>query len=124
MKKIFVFISVIAVTSLLTLSGCREKGIQTISGQVRNLVMDGDTLKGIVVFINEHQDTMAFTVDEAQFQNGVSLPKDSVIVDFIYGQNDINRALVVTVIPKVVPFDAETPTTDTLVTAPMIKPKK
>lgn len=86
--------------------------------------MDGDTLKGIVVFINEHQDTMAFTVDEAQFQNGVSLPKDSVIVDFIYGQNDINRALVVTVIPKVVPFDAETPTTDTLVTAPMIKPKK
>ena len=124
MNKIFVFISVIAVMSLLTLSGCREKGIQTISGQVRNLVMDGDTLKGIVVFINEHQDTMAFTVDEAQFQNGVSLPKDSVIVDFIYGQNDINRALVVTVIPKVVPFDAETPTTDTLVTAPMIKPKK
>lgn len=124
MKKIFVFISVIAVMSLFTLSGCREKGIQTISGQVRNLVMDGDTLSEMVVFINEHQDTMTFNLDDAKFQNGIALPKDSVIVDFIYGQNDINRALVVTVMAKVVPFDAETPTTDTLVTRPVLKPKK
>ena len=44
---------------------------------------------------------MLFSIADARFQNGLMLPGDSVIVDYIEGRGDTLRALVVTVLPKV-----------------------
>ena len=50
-------------------------------------------------------------------QNGLMLPGDSVIVDYIEGRGDTLRALVVTVLPKIQVVKQPEPT-DSLITAP------
>lgn len=46
------------------------------------------------------EDSIVFNLNEVRYNNGVMLPNDSVIVDYIDGKNDTARALVVTVLPK------------------------
>lgn len=45
-------------------------------------------------------DSLKFDLAEARFNNGLMMTGDSVIVDYIDGDNDMKRAMVVTVLPK------------------------
>lgn len=63
-----------------------------------NVRIDDDTLKNLTVMDGE--DSIVFNLNEVRYNNGVMLPNDSVIVDYIDGKNDTARALVVTVLPK------------------------
>lgn len=63
-----------------------------------NVRIDDDTLKNLTVMDGE--DSIVFNLNEVRDNNGVMLPNDSVIVDYIDGKNDTARALVVTVLPK------------------------
>ena len=117
MKKIITILLTCIV--LATATGCREKGIQTVRGQVKKVEVHKDTLVSMTVSINERGDTAIFNLDDARLQNGIMMYRDSVIVDYIYGRNDTLRALVVTVLPKIKQFD-EPIFSDTLITKPAL----
>lgn len=117
MKKIVLFSVLSLVACVLTLSGCREKGLQNVRGEVKSVNVHKDTLISMTVNVNEAGDTLLFYLDDARFQQGIMMPKDSVIVDYI-DRRDSLKALVVTVLPKTRLLENVKPT-DTLLTAPM-----
>ena len=102
---------------LVTIGSCREKGLQNIRGEVRHVEIKGDTLLSMTIGINARGDTAVFNLDDARFQNGIMMYRDSVIVDYVHGHGDTLRALVVTVLPKIRKFD-EPIFIDTLITLP------
>ena len=84
--------------------------------------MHKDTLLSMTLIINEDGDTMLFNMDDARIQRGMMMPRDSVIVDYMYGQGDTIKALVVTLISKVkldLEEDQGTKLPDSLVTTPI-----
>ena len=97
MKKILSVSSFLALALALTLTGCKPK-LKNVHVYVTKLDVSSDTLKGFTGRTTE--DSIKFSVDQARFNNGVMLLRDSVIVDYIDGNNDTARALVVTVLPK------------------------
>lgn len=117
MKRTIIVLTALISVSMLMFVGCKKEGIQTLRGQVKNVELHKDTLVSMTVTINEQGDTALFCLDDARFQNGVMMFRDSVIVDYIYGSNDMLRALVVTVLPKIRKFD-EPVFIDTLITKP------
>lgn len=119
MKKIVLFSFLTLAACALTLSGCREKGLQNVRGMVRSVNIHEDTLISMTVNVNESGDTLVFYLDDARFQQGIMIPQDSVIVDYI-DRRDSLKALVVTVLPKAIPV-SKPETSDTLVTAPANK---
>ena len=119
MKKIVLFSVLSLVACVLTLSGCREKGLQNVRGEVKSVNVHKDTLISMTVNVNEAGDTLLFYLSDARFQQGIMMPKDSVIVDYI-DRRDSLKALVVTVLPKAIPV-SKPETSDTLVTAPANK---
>jgi hypothetical protein len=96
---------------LLSVSSCREKQLLNVRGEVKSVEIHKDTLIALTLSLNNGGDSLVFNLDNARFQNGVMLPKDSVIVDYIE-HHDTLKALVVTVLPKVNNFSLP----DTLVT--------
>lgn len=117
MKKIVLFSVLSLVACVLTLSGCREKGLQNVRGEVKSVNVHKDTLISMTVNVNEAGDTLLFYLSDARFQQGIMMPKDSVIVDYI-DRRDSLKALVVTALPKTHLLGDVKPT-DTLLTAPM-----
>ena len=71
----------------------------------------------MTVNVNDAGDTLVFYLGEARFQQGIMMPQDSVIVDYI-DRRDSLKALVVTVLPKTRLLEDVKPA-DTLVTVPM-----
>ena len=121
MKKLFFTLFIVALV-LTAMTGCRKSGLQNICGVVKDLKIHKDTLLSMTLIINEDGDTMLFNMDDARIQRGMMMPRDSVIVDYMYGQGDTIKALVVTLISKVkldLEEDQGTKLPDSLVTIPI-----
>ena len=106
MKKT-IFSLAVFFLALTALVGCQQE-LQNVRVKVKHEVIAKDTLIGFVAMAGEDS------------QNGLMLPGDSVIVDYIEGRGDTLRALVVTVLPKVQVVKQPEPT-DSLITAPAKK---
>lgn len=98
MKKIVMVLAVVALV-LTAMTGCR-KGLQNTRGVVKSMKITHDSLKSMVITYNEDGDTMLFSLKEARVQRGMMIIGDSVIVDYVDGNADSLRALVVTTISK------------------------
>lgn len=89
---------------------CKPK-LKNARGLVKNVYIYYDTLKAMTVQMSEDEgDTMVFNLSEARLNNGIMMPQDSVIVEYINGRHDTARAFVVTILPKPVKYinpDAE-----------------
>ena len=116
MKKT-IFSLAVFFLALTALVGCQQE-LQNVRVKVKHEVTSKDTLIGFVAMAGE--DSMLFSIADARFQNGLMLPGDSVIVDYIEGRGDTLRALVVTVLPKIEVVKQPEPT-DSLITAPAKK---
>jgi hypothetical protein len=119
MKKLFLALAVVVLV-LTGMTSCK-KGLQNVHGLVKKVHIVKDTLESMTVYINEDKDTMVFSLREARLQRGIMMFGDSVIVDYIEGRNDTMRALVVTLLPKIIDPDAPI-TKDTLITTTLEKP--
>lgn len=98
MKKSFALLSVIALLiGTFALTGCKEK-IKTIHGKVISVDLRDDTLFSMKVSADKEE--YLFSLDEVQFNDGVMMKGDSVIVDYFKGNGDSLRAAFVTVLPK------------------------
>ncbi|MCH3982153.1 MAG: hypothetical protein LKE41_09695 [Prevotella sp.] len=107
---------------LLTFSGCKPK-LKNIRGVVTGVVVKDDTLRSFTLQCGE--DSMVFNVDSARFTEGMMLPRDSVIVDYIKDKSDTLKAYVVTVLPKPIKeVDLKSDSTKKLLTIPQDKLKK
>ena len=96
-KHIFISAIVLAVCAM-AFSGCGKPKLKNVRAEVYSINTHADTL---IDFTAVHDgDTLRFDLSQAQFNNGIMLRGDSVIIDYIDGKNDMERALVVTVLPK------------------------
>ena len=120
MKKI-TFLSFVLFSALLFVA-CGGKGdgqLHNIRGIVKHIRPSNDSIPMLTLGI-EKGDSLVFTLADAKIQNGVMVHGDSVIVDYI-GGDDALRALVVTVLPKSIqPVEK----VDTLITAPAKEKKE
>lgn len=118
MRKSFFYMVVFTLLLVLGISSCGNPELKKIRGIVKNVRIDDDTLKNLTVMDGE--DSIVFNLNEVRYNNGVMLPNDSVIVDYIDGKNDTARALVVTVLPKnAVTINPEDNQSKKLITAPI-----
>lgn len=92
MRKSFFYMVVFTLLLVLGISSCGKPELKKIRGIVKNVRIDDDTLKNLTVMDGE--DSIVFNLNEVRYNNGVMLPNDSVIVDYIDGKNDTARALV------------------------------
>lgn len=87
-----------ALLSFICITSCNKQEAKKISGIVKKVSMDDDTLKDLTLITG--QDSMVFSLDNVRFNNGVMLPEDSVTVYYAEGKNDTARAFIVSVHPK------------------------
>lgn len=97
MRKLFLGMLAF-VLLIIGFNSCGKPEIKKVRGLVKNVRIDDDTIKNLTITTRE--DSIVFNLDEVRYNNGVMLPKDSVIVDYIDGKNDTARAFYVTVLPK------------------------
>ena len=99
MKK-FIQLSLIFLgVALTTLSGCSSKPqLKNLRVMVYSVNTHADTLIDFTGV--QDGDSLKFNLAEARFNNGLMMPGDSVIVDYIDGDDDMKRAMVVTILPK------------------------
>ncbi|HBF06516.1 MAG TPA: hypothetical protein DDW28_10725 [Prevotella sp.] len=97
MRKVFLFL-VVSVCVLLSLGSCGKKELKNVRGLVKSVQIDNDTIRSLTVVCGE--DSMIFNLDSARYNEGIMVPADSVIVDYIDGKGDTAIALVVTVLPR------------------------
>ena len=126
MKKI-TFLSLVLFSAFLFVA-CGGKGnsnvndngpIHNLRGLVKHVHMNSDSIPLLTLNI-ENGDSLVFSLADAKMQNGMMLPNDSVIVDYIEGREYL-RALVVTILPKPIqPVEK----VDTLITAPAKEKKE
>ncbi len=118
MRKSFLYMVGITLLLILCISSCGKPELKKIRGIVKKVRIDDDTLKTLTVMDGE--DSIVFNLDEVRYNNGVMLPNDSVIVDYIDGKNDTAHAFVVTVLPKkTVTINPEDNKDKKLITAPI-----
>lgn len=120
MKKL-VFTFALLCLCVTVFVGCRKE-LQETRGKVTHVELEGDTVVSTLLAVEK--DTLYFKLADARFTNGMIVPGDSVIINYIEGREDTLRALVVTILPKAPHFldlDADTQG-DTLVTSP-VKPE-
>lgn len=89
---------VVSVCVLLALGSCGKKELKNVRGLVKSVQIDNDTIRSLTVVCGE--DSMIFNLDSARYNEGIMVPADSVIVDYIDGKGDTAIALVVTVLPR------------------------
>lgn len=111
------FFGLLAVALMGVFAGCSKQEAKKITGIVKNVGMDKDTLKTLTLITGE--DSMVFSLDGVRFNNGMMLPHDSVAVYYADGENDTARAFIVSVIPKpAVTINPEDNKDKELITAP------
>lgn len=98
MKRTFLYTLVISITAILSLGSCGKKELKNVRGMVKTVDVDHDTIRNLTIVCGN--DSMVFNLDEARFNNGIMVPHDSVIVDYIDGKTDTARAFIVTVLPS------------------------
>ena len=116
MKKI-TFLSLVLFSALLFVA-CGGKGdgqLHNIRGIVKHVHLTSDSIPVLTLGI-EDSDSLVFTLSDAKVQNGMMVHGDSVIVDYIGGDEGL-RALVVTLLPKT--YKPSVVKHDTLFTAPL-----
>ena len=116
MKKI-TFLSLVLFSALLFVA-CGGKGdgqLHNIRGIVKYVHLTSDSIPVLTLGI-EDGDSLVFTLSDAKVQNGMMVHGDSVIVDYI-GGDEVLRALVVTLLPKT--YKPSVVKHDTLFTAPL-----
>lgn len=116
MKKI-TFLSLVLFSALLFVA-CGGKGdgqLHNIRGIVKHVHLTSDSIPVLTLGI-EDGDSLVFTLSDAKVQNGMMVHGDSVIVDYIGGDEGL-RALVVTLLPKT--YKPSVVKHDTLFTAPL-----
>lgn len=113
MKKLFLF--AMLGLSLLTVVNCSgKKELKQTRGVVVELKTIQDSL--VTARVTVGSDTLLFKLADARFVNGMFIKDDSVSIDYIEGQGDTLRALVIAVLPKPIRYVEKS---DTLVTRPV-----
>lgn len=113
MKKLFLF--AMLGLSLLTVVNCSgKKELKQTKGVVIELKTIQDSL--VTARVTVGSDTLLFKLADARFVNGMFIKDDSVSIDYIEGQGDTLRALVIAVLPKPIRYVEKS---DTLVTRPV-----
>ena len=97
MRKVFLLL-LVSVSVLLSLGSCGKRELKNVRGLVKNVQVDNDTIRSLTVVCGD--DSMVFNLDSARYNEGIMVPTDSVIVDYIDGKGDTAIALVVTVLPR------------------------
>lgn len=101
--------------SLLTVVNCSgKKELKQTKGVVIELKTIQDSL--VTARVTVGSDTLLFKLADARFVNGMFIKDDSVSIDYIEGQGDTLRALVIAVLPKPIRYVEKS---DTLVTRPV-----
>lgn len=117
MRKSFLYLIASTLLMVLGFNSCGKPEIKKARGLVKNVRIDDDTIRYLTITMGE--DSIVFNLDEVRFNNGMMVPNDSVIVDYIDGKNDTARAFVVTVLPKkAVTINPEDNKNKELITAP------
>ena len=106
----------LAAAFTLTLTGCKEK-LKQSRGIVTAMEMSGDTLLNMRVAV-QGGDTLVFKLDDANFNRGIAMHGDSVLVNHLSGPGDTLRAIIVTVMPKPVHYFVPDTTSDKPLTVP------
>ena len=115
-SKYFLALAALGLATLGTLSSCKEK-LKEVEGVVKSIDATQHTHEFKTMKVYDGQDTLLFSLKDAQYNNGIMLDGDSVKVHYIKGHGDTLRALLVYVKPapaKVI--DLEKDTTKVLMT--------
>jgi hypothetical protein len=96
MKKTFLAFIVMFCVSASFVS-CKPE-LKTVRGMVKHVTVCNDTIQSMLLAVDDQDYNVSLT--DAKFQNGMALVEDSVILDYIDGNNDSLRALVVTLLPR------------------------
>jgi len=96
MKKIFLTLTILCGMAMAIVS-CKPE-LKSVRGEVKSVEISSDTVKSMVLAVDKQDKIVKLT--DAQFQNGIAMQGDSIILDYIDGRKDTLRALVVTVLPK------------------------
>ena len=97
MKKVF-YLAVICLT-LMTFVGCSgKKELKEMKGVVTYIWAEQDSL--VSVNVANGSDTLLFHAEEARIVNGMFINGDSVNINYIEGEKDTLRAMVITVLPR------------------------
>ena len=107
----------LALVATLTLTGCKEK-LRQSRGLVTAMETSNDTLLNMRVSVGEG-DTLLFKLDQADFNNGMAMQGDSVIVNHLKGNGDTLRAIIVTVMPRPAHYFTPDSASTELLTAPV-----
>ncbi len=97
-SKYFLALAALGIVTLGTLSSCKEK-LKKVEGVVKSVdaTKHSHDLKTMKIY--DGQDTLLFSLKDAQYSNGLMLNGDSVQVHYIKGHGDTLRALLVYVKP-------------------------
>ena len=95
----------LAAAFTLTLTGCKEK-LKQSRGIVTAMEMSGDTLLNMRVAVH------------ANFNRGIAMHGDSVLVNHLSGPGDTLRAIIVTVMPRPAHYFTPDSASKELLTAP------
>jgi len=99
-RSIFILTIFCALAS--TFIGCSKPELKSVRGEVKSVEVGDSMLMSMTMLIDGQEKIVKLT--DAQFQNGIALAGDSVILDYINGREDTLRGLVVTVLPKSVHY--------------------
>lgn len=97
-KTIGVMMAVLLCCCGGVLTGCKEK-LKQARGTVTAMEHSGDTLLNMRV-LSPDGGTMIFKLDDANFNMGIAMQGDSVLVNYLNGPGDSLRAVIVTVMPR------------------------
>ena len=96
MKK--VFLALVVLFGMATaIIGCKSE-LKDVRGQVKSLVVNNDTLTSMILSVDGKD--LQVDMTRSRIQNGLAISGDSVIVDYIDGDNGVLIAVVCTTLPK------------------------
>jgi hypothetical protein len=100
MRKYLLAVAAVGLV-LGALSSCKPK-LKDVSGLVTDVDMEGTTRHDTVntMRLYNGEDTLLFSMKDAQYNNGMVLKGDSADVSYIAGNGDTLRALLVHVKPR------------------------
>ena len=116
MRRMTMGILAMAFACTLALTGCKEK-LKQSRGIVTAMEMSGDTLLNMRVAV-QGGDTLVFKLDDANFNRGIAMHGDSVLVNHLSGPGDTLRAIIVTVMPRPAHYFTPDSASTELLTAP------